>query len=184
MYGSTASPGVISTQGDANAKRDAAGRKALQEQAPGDEFVVVIPDDLQDCLDRLDEIRTELGELSSKMYAVQMNGAAAEIGYVGAPAAVKLALRQEMDCLEVEETLIQARVMELQWAVPPHEESEGEEKAEGEVEDEGDPTQPGEYESGPARDSAQKAIGWPDREVVKSPAGGSASGTPPEVWGR
>ncbi len=183
MYGgSSFNPGVIVLRStDADSKRDIAGRKAVQEQQPGDEFVIVIPEDLQDCLDRLDEVRTEMGELTSKMYAVANHGANAAVGYIGPPAAVRLAIKYDMDCLEQEEALLMARVYELSYVAPP--EDENEDAAEDE-QDKGDPTQPGNYVAGPARNAVDKAIGWPDKNVKKMPSGGSATPAPPETWGR
>lgn len=149
-------PGFIPVGGDADAARAAAAQRAVKEQAPGSEFTVVIPEDLQDCLDRLDEIRTEMGEMSSKMYGVMMGGSNSISGYSGPPHAQRLAIQMEMDRMSDEESLIQRRIMELQWVLPPVD-ADGDLK---EDEDEtGDETQVLETFQQPASGNVKKIIG-------------------------
>lgn len=151
-------PGVIPLRGiDADAERDEAGQKAIQDQEPGSEFTVVIPEDLQACHDRLDEIREELGVLMDKLYNVAAGGiqVTSLLNYKGTPSQVKLAIRYEMDCLYAEESLIQAQVEELMYAGPP---MDADNDAEEDAYDKGDATQPIKTYAGPARDSATQII--------------------------
>lgn len=151
------SPGVIPLRGtDANKARDAAGQKALKEVAPGSEFTQETPEELQAVVDRLDEIRTEMGNLYADLYAAGSGqGISWTRGIYQPPTRTKAGIQMEIDALSDEEYHLQARLNELYYAFPVMDEDN--DRAE-DIRDLGDATQPGAYTDGPARDAAKKKI--------------------------
>lgn len=127
--------GIISLKGiNANANRAASADKALQEQAPGSESNFSTPADVEQSLARLDEIRTELGECSNKLYGSMMSPMMGNM-YSGPVYTQRLAIQREMDLLQREQSSLEARIAEMLWVLPPYDGGEDEEENE-------DPTQP------------------------------------------